>query len=172
MLKNLLVMRMALLNIVLFALVGAAATQGWVQYVYQNDHSHLTYGITAFFLINLIGCFFRAQKTASALNQLKDHSYEDQMEFRRDVSKMPIKNAYLSHASSILTGLGICGTVIGMSLIATTIDPTNINVGKLLSGVSVSFMCTLVAIGHAMWLELNVTMLNTATSLLVKDAGE
>lgn len=174
MLKNLLVFRMALVNILLFAGVAAAASQGWVSYIYANDHSHLTYAITGVFLFCLFGAFHRAYKTSTALNKLKDAnlSIHELSELREDVRKMPVKNAYLHTGLNTLTGLGICGTVIGMSIIATSIDPNNIDVGKLLTGVSVSFMCTLVAIGTAVWLEFNTRMLDTATSLLIKDAGE
>ena len=168
MLKNLLIYRMTLLNIIVIAALIAAATQGWTQLVFTSDHSHVTYGIATLFSIGLIGCYTRSFKVATALNNLKNGGEVD----RADIDKMPIKNAYLSTILNSLTGLGIMGTVIGMYIMSHNVDLASANAAQtLLSNLGVAFMCTLMGIATTVWLEFNVRILDTATALLVKDAN-
>ena len=166
MLKNLLVFRIALFNIIMLALLGAAATQGWVQYVFQSDHSRISYLISGVFALTVVGTIHRAIKVGNALNSLKSGEEVD----RREILKMPIKNAYLHTATDSLTGLAIVGTVIGMVLMTKNLDLANPNLGELVSGIGVAFMATLTGIATAMWAAVNIRMLDTATALLVKDS--
>jgi len=167
MLKNLLIYRMTLLNIIFFALLGVGYTLGYTQLVFTSDHTYITSVISGLFLVGLVGCYSRASKVAVALNNLKSGEEVN----RADISKMPIKNAYLSTILNSLTGLGILGTVAGMYIMSHEVDLTASNAAQILLGnLGIAFMCTFAGIFTTIWLEFNVCMLNTATALLVKDS--
>ena len=167
MLKNLLIYRMTLLNIIFFALLGVGATQGYTQLVFSSDHTYVTSVISGLFLVGLFGCYNRASKVAVSLNALKSDGVVD----RADVLKMPIKNAYLSTILNNLTGLGILGTVAGMYIMSHEVDLQAANAAQILLGnLGIAFMCTFAGIFTTIWLEFNVRMLDTATALLVKDS--
>lgn len=169
MLNNLLIYRMLLVNFCLFLVLGYLASKGTIQYVFANDHSGITYVITGIFTVGLVGTFHRAIKTSKALNQLKEYSIENEAPvwLKNNVAKMPVKNAYLHTIMNILTGLGIIGTTIGMA--AMLGQMANMSQDAIVHGASIAFMCTLVGLSTAIWTEINVRMLDTATNLLVKD---
>lgn len=167
MLKNLLIYRMTLFNIIVAALLVVGAFNGYTQLVFTSDHSHVTYVIAGLFLTGLLGCYARAFKVSSALNGLKSGARLD----RKDISKMPTKNAYLSTILNSLTGLGILGTVAGMYIMSNSVDLSSDTAAQaLLGNLGIAFMCTFAGIFTTIWLEFNVRMLDTATSLLVKDS--
>lgn len=167
MLKNLLVYRMTLFNIVVFALLGAGYFMGLTQLVFTSDHTYITSVISGLFLVGLFGCYNRAAKVAVSLNALKSGEVVD----RADVAKMPIKNAYLSTILNSLTGLGILGTVAGMYIMSNEVDLSSSGASEtLLHNLGIAFMCTFAGIFTTIWLEFNVRMLDTATALLVKDS--
>lgn len=167
MLKNLLIYRMTLLNIIVFTLLGVGATQGYTQLVFTSDHTYITSVISGLFLVGLFGCYNRASKVAVSLNALKSGEAVD----KNDIAKMPVKNAYLSTILNSLTGLGILGTVAGMYIMSHEVDLSSANAAQtLLGNLGIAFMCTFAGIFTTIWLEFNVRMLDTATALLVKDS--
>lgn len=167
MLKNLLIYRMFLFNVVMFALLGVGYFMGFTQLVFTSDHTYVTSVIAGLFLLGLVGSFNRAIKVGEALNTLKTGGKVD----RADILKMPIKNAYLSTILNSLTGLGILGTVAGMYIMSHNVDLQSANAAQaLLGNLGIAFMCTFAGISTTIWLEFNVRMLDTATALLVKDS--
>lgn len=177
MLKNLLIYRIALFNIAMVALMGLFATKGWIQYVFANDHSRISFGIAALLVVGLVGCFHRATKVSKALNTLKSGEVSlgrgaYTTDFQKDIAKMPIKNRYLHILLDTFTGLAIIGTLIGLVLMASSINTSDLqgSLPAVLKNVSVAFMATLTGITAAMWLAVPVCMLDTATALLVKDS--
>lgn len=167
MLKNLLIYRMTLFNIIMFVALGAGYSLGYTQLVFTSDHTYVTSVISALFLTGLVGCYNRAAKVSTALNALK----AGEKVLHADIAKMPIKNAYLSTILNSLTGLGILGTVAGMYIMSHNVDLAASNAAQtLLSNLGIAFMCTFAGIFTTIWLEFNVRMLDTATALLVKDS--
>jgi hypothetical protein len=169
MLKNLLIYRMVLTNLVGFIALIALQTQGYVTYVFANDHSHVSYLIATLFLVGLVGTFNRAWKVSEALNVIKETGPAGPS-LRATILKMPIKNGWLTTLMNSLTGIGIVGTVIGMSLMFAGLTD-GASTTEVLKGASVAFMCTLLGVGLTVWTEFNVRMLSTATDLLIKDSG-
>ncbi len=168
MLKNLLLYRMILFNLLGLAVLIVSFSQGWIQYVFKSDHSHITYVIAGLFIVGIVGTFHRASKVSKALNILKTGIPSPAL--REDVQKMPIKNGYLHTIMESLTAIGIAGTVIGMLIMMKDLDLANPDLGQLVKNLGIAFMCTLVGVSTTVWTSFNVRMLDTATNLLIKDS--
>lgn len=174
MLKNLLLYRMTLTNLMVLAVIITTLSQGWLQLVFKSDTSHLTYAIAGLYAIGVIGCFHRATKVSQALNLLKTKrswSGEEKKEFQNDVAKMPIKNGYLHTITENLTSVGLAGTIIGLMIMFRGLNLDAPSFPDLVQHMGTAFMCALSGVTTTALMAFNVRMLDTATNLLIKDAG-
>jgi hypothetical protein len=173
MLKNLLLYRLAILNLSGFAFAAWAWQLGYVEAVYTGDKSRITLAITALFAVGLVSAWVRAQKIARLLNLSRQN--------RGLVvpgAKLLEKAAHLDDIVNWLVTLGLLGTVIGFTMALSGIDAASLTspagvqkvAGQLMAGMRVAINTTIVGAVLGLWLDVNRRMLRTATVSLAEDA--
>ncbi len=175
MLHNLLIYRLAILNIIGAAIVGWAALHGWVQFLYNNEHTGIIYLITALFAYSTLGVFMRGIKVAGLLNQLKQGVSLD-----LSPDKFLAKGQWLWDNKENLIYLGIIGTTIGFVIATQGVDTAALTTDQgvlttvinMLSGMSVAFINTFAATFFMLWHGINLRVLNTATISLLEDSAK
>jgi len=128
--------RFCIFNLCGAALLIWAYLLGYVEQVFRGDVSHISYVISALFLL----CVIRAVYAAS-----KQHSV-----------------AYLEDVAVWCVTLGLIGNVVGFILALRGIDVSSLGspegaqkvAGNLLAGMSVAFYSTLVGAITALWLNM------------------
>jgi hypothetical protein len=168
MLNNLLVMRLAVINICAMAGVAYAWQHGLVQMVYAADTSYICYAITALFAVGLLSVFQRALKVSRALNFIKTYRMP-----LVNGAKFTAKGDHIADIAQWLAVLGLTGTVVGFIMALNDInvdgDPKAM-VAQLIGGMAVAFYTTLAGGVTGLWLELNNRILRTATACMIEDA--
>lgn len=171
MLNNLLVMRLAVINICAAAAVVYAWQLGLVQMVYAADTSYICYAITALFAVGLLSVFQRALKVSRLLNAIKadEHPFIS-------AAKFVAKGDFIADIAQWLAVLGLTGTIVGFiaALHDINIDASEPKalIEQLIGGMSIAFFTTLLGGITGLWLELCNRILRTATACMIADAGE
>ncbi|MFL2682862.1 MAG: MotA/TolQ/ExbB proton channel family protein [Alphaproteobacteria bacterium] len=198
-LKYLLLLRFGLVNLVAFALLGAAWAQGLVAKVINADVTNMVILICAIFLIGLILAGYRLWKVSKQLNAAYNYNPEERSRAADFLKKTKGKNAtsraniaqalrlklfsrivHIRYISNSLTVLGLIGTVLGFIIALSGVDPDVASnpsaispmVAQLIEGMSVALYTTLVGSILSVWLGLIYQMLATGTSNLVSQIIE
>lgn len=193
-LKYLLLMRFGLINIVAFALLGAAWAQGLVAKVINSDITNMVILITVVFIVGLILSGYRVWKVSKQLNAAYDFDPKIRSRAGDFLNKAKGKDAatranlaqalrlklfsriiHIRYIASSLTILGLIGTVLGFIIALSGVDPDVASnpsaispmVTQLIEGMSVALYTTLVGSILSVWLGLIYQMLATGTSNLV-----
>ena len=193
-LKFLLLLRFGLINIVAFALLGAAWAQGLVAKVINSDVTNMVILISVVFIVGLILSGYRVWKVSKQLNAAYDFDPKQRSRAADFLRKSKGKDAgtranlgqalrlklfsrivHIRYIASSLTILGLIGTVLGFIIALSGVDPEVASnpsaispmVTQLIEGMSVALYTTLVGSILSVWLGLIYQMLATGTSNLV-----
>ena len=193
-LKYLLLLRFGLVNLVAFALLGAAWAQGLVAMVINADVTNMVVLICAVFITGLILAGYRLWKVSQQLNAAYNFNPKEKSRAADFLKQTKGKDApsranitqalklklfsrivHIRYIANSLTVLGLIGTVLGFIIALSGVDPdvasnpSSISpmVAQLIEGMSVALYTTLVGAILSVWLGLIYQMLATGTSNLV-----
>ena len=193
-LKYLLLLRFGLVNLVAFALLGAAWAQGLIAKVINADVTNMVLLICAVFIVGLILAGYRLWKVSKQLNAAYNFNPKEKSRASDFVTKTKGKDAssranmtqalrlklfariiHIRYIANSLTILGLIGTVLGFIIALSGVDPDVASnpsaispmVAQLIEGMSVALYTTLVGAILSVWLGLIYQMLATGTSNLV-----
>ena len=193
-LKYLLLLRFGLVNLVAFALLGAAWAQGLVAKVINADVTNMVVLICAVFITGLILAGYRLWKVSQQLNAAYNFNPKEKSRAADFLKQTKGKDApsranitqalklklfsrivHIKYIANSLTVLGLIGTVLGFIIALSGVDPdvasnpSSISpmVAQLIEGMSVALYTTLVGAILSVWLGLIYQMLATGTSNLV-----
>ncbi|HSS63334.1 MAG TPA: MotA/TolQ/ExbB proton channel family protein [Gammaproteobacteria bacterium] len=190
--RYLLLLRFSLLNLVAFALLGAAYAQGLVDKVITADRTHLAVVIFFVFLAGLAICAWKVWQTSRELNDVRSFNpdapsvrYIAPLLDRDAESRANLTGALrmkLSHRISVVRNianslvlLGLIGTVLGFIIALSGVDPENASevssiapmVSTLIDGMSTALYTTLVGAVLNVWLMANHQLLAGGTVKLI-----
>ncbi len=173
MLKNLLIYRITLFNLLAFLGVAAAYERGWVDMVVQGDQSRIVFLIGAILITCLCAQYWRCWRVSRDINAFKtdpDGSavWIETLRVGRDKAMMKV--AWMGDASGWLVGLGLLGTVVGFIMALAGVAPDSLlsakgvsgNVSALMAGMRVAMFTTLIGGIASLWVEVNGRMITTA----------
>ncbi len=178
MLKNLLVYRFLIVNL-LAVLAGIVAfDRGWIAPLYGNDFTYLTSITTALFATCWVTTFRRVIGVAQQMNAAKEAGVWYLK--RGAANKSWAKIAWLKDVSGWLVSLGLLGTIIGFSYALSGVTETSLGsargvsdaIGPLMEGMRVALNTTIVGAIFSTWNEVNQRMLNTAMSCYIEDCED
>jgi hypothetical protein len=189
-----LLLRFALINLLGFALFGAAYIQGWVDKVLLGDQSYLSIVIAVVFVGGLAFCALRVWQTSRDINQVKVFNplsssttadYIAKLRGRNGESrgilastlrlKLSQRITAVRHAAGSLVLLGLIGTVVGFIIALSGVDPESASdvksiapmVSTLIGGLSTALYTTLVGSVLNVWLMINYRLLAGGTVKLI-----
>jgi hypothetical protein len=187
-----LLLRFTLVNLIGFALLGAAWMQGWVDIAWNADTTFLSHGIFALFLIGLVICGQKIWKTSSELNKARRFDpfnpepsmalrYVSEVKGRSGDSralaasslklKLTTRIGVVRFIANSLVLLGLIGTVVGFIMALAGVDPETSGdaasitpmVSTLIVGMSVALYTTLIGSVLNVWLMINFHILASGT---------
>ncbi len=197
--KYLLLLRFALVNLVAFALLGAAWAQGLIAKVINADVTNMVVLICAVFVTGLSLAGYRLWKVSKQLNAAYNFNPKEKSRAADFIARTAGKNAasranitqalrlklfarivHIRYIANSLTILGLIGTVLGFIIALSGVDPEVASnpsaispmVAQLIEGMSVALYTTLVGSILSVWLGLIYQMLATGTSNLVSQIIE
>jgi MotA/TolQ/ExbB proton channel family len=192
--RYLLALRFGTINLVAFALVGAAWVQGWLTSVIVTDTTHLVAAITGVFIVGLAMCARIALQLSDELNQVRARhprptsrvgAYLASIASRDGQSrallastlklKLASRLTPVRHLANSLVILGLIGTVVGFIIALSGVDPETAAdvssigpmVSTLIEGMSVALYTTLVGAVLNVWLMLNYRLIESGTVRLL-----
>jgi LytS/YehU family sensor histidine kinase len=192
--RYLLVLRFALLNLIGFALLGAAYGEGWVDDVLAADTSYLCVVIFGLFLVGLGYAGHRIWRLSRELNLIRAFdpllpsqvghyvaAVRERGSGSRALSaeamklKFADRIANVRHIGNMLVLIGLIGTVVGFVVALGGVQPDTAGdiktvgpmVSTLIEGMSVALYTTLVGAVLNLWLMLNYRMLVSGTVRVV-----
>jgi MotA/TolQ/ExbB proton channel family len=192
--RYLLVLRFGTINLVAFALLGAAWVQGWLTSVIVTDTTHLVAAITGVFIVGLAMCARIALQLSDELNQVRARhprltsrvaAYLASIASRDGQSrallastlklKLASRLTPVRHLANSLVILGLIGTVVGFIIALSGVDPETAAdvssigpmVSTLIEGMSVALYTTLVGAVLNVWLMLNYRLIESGTVRLL-----
>jgi hypothetical protein len=192
--RYLLLLRFSLLNLVAFALLGAAYAQGLVDRVITADRTHLAVVIFFVFLAGLAICAWKVWQTSRELNDVRGFDPDAPSRTVRYIVPLLNRDAEsranltgalrmkLSHRISVVRNianslvlLGLIGTVLGFIIALSGVDPENASevsaiapmVSTLIDGMSTALYTTLVGAVLNVWLMANHQLLAGGTVKLI-----
>lgn len=192
--RYLLVLRFALINIVAFALVGAAGLQGWLEGLLEPTTGILSGIIFAAFLYGLGLCGIRVWQTSLAINDMKAGGRTASAQIARHMASPRSKDSesraiqinmlrlklshhiqIVRHIANLLVFLGLIGTVIGFIIALSGVVPEAVSnpetvatmIATLIRGMSVALYTTLLGAVLNVWLTTNHRILSTGTVDLI-----
>lgn len=193
-LKYLLLFRFGIINLVAFALLGAAWAQGFIAKVINADVTNMVILICLVFLVGLFLAGHRLLKVSKQLNAAYNFDINQSSRASDFIKLTKGKNAasrnniaqamrlklfsrivYIKYIANSLTILGLIGTVLGFIIALSGVDPDvaanpsaiSPMVAQLIEGMSVALYTTLVGSILSVWLGLVYQMLTTGTSNLI-----
>ncbi|MFQ5936560.1 MAG: MotA/TolQ/ExbB proton channel family protein, partial [Acidiferrobacterales bacterium] len=192
--QYLLLLRFALLNLVAFALLGAAYVQGLVDMVVAADRTYLSVVIFFVFVGGLGLCGWKIWQTSHNLNSVRAIDTLAQLNTIHDLARLlrrepsELNNlinvlrlrlshriAIVRHIANTLVILGLIGTVLGFIIALSGVDPEHASdisaiapmVSTLISGMSTALYTTLVGAVLNVWLMANHQLLAGGTVKLI-----
>jgi len=192
--RYLLLLRFALVNVIGFALLGAAYFQGWIDIIRAGDPTQQCTAIGGVFLVGLVLCANRIWRVSHELNQIYEPEPKPESRVGQYLSlirglngdsrailaatmraKLTARIGVVRHIANILVTLGLLGTVVGFIISLSGVKPdvaADINsvgpmVSTLIVGMSVALYTTLVGAVLNIWLMANYQILSTGTTNLV-----
>ncbi len=175
MLKNLLIYRFLLVNLLAILAGVFAFERGWIQPLYLNDFTYITSIIAVLFTTCWVTTFRRIYGTVYLMNRLKETGGWHMKPGA--VDKTWAKIAWLGDVSGWLVGLGLLGTIIGFSYALSGVNESSLAsargvsdaIGPLMDGMRVALNTTIAGAIFSTWNEINQRMLRTAMSCLIAD---
>lgn len=178
MLRNLLIYRFLIIN--LLAVLGGmiAWDRGWVQQIYGNDFTYITWGITGLFITSWCTTWRRIVRVGTELNLLKREG--PRIIAKAIAYKSWAKIDWLRDVSSWLVGLGLLGTIIGFTHALSGVNSDSLAtaegvsnaIGPLMDGMRVALNTTIAGTIFGMWNDVNQRMLRTAMTCLIADCED
>lgn len=173
MLRNLLIYRMAIVNILFLSGLAWAWQAGFVRDMFVNDRSYMTYAAALLFAFGTASCFARACKVSVILNAMKRG-----MKLTVNGVKFTEKSAHLDDVGDLIVTLGLTGTAIGVVMMLNSFaagsltDPAKVveTAAMLGDGVGTAFRSTIVSAVCWMAHVVNLRMLKTASIMMICDA--
>lgn len=186
----LLMLRFVLINLVAFALSGAAYLQGWLTALFGQHMIILSGVIIAVFLYGLALAGLKVWQTSRALNDVKSGqppaggraaNYLESIasgdgegrSIRIGMLRLKLSHriAIVRHVANSLVFLGLIGTVIGFIIALSGVDPqaaaevdtVGPMVSTLITGMSIALYTTLLGAILNVWLIVNHRLLATGT---------
>ncbi len=192
--RQLLMLRVVLVNLVGAALLLAVWHQGWIARIVTADESRIVLVIGALFLASLVWSLRRAAEIAFELDQARCRrpapgsraarflrlvreapstargSIETALRLELAASIAPVR-----HLGGILVLLGLIGTVLGFIIALSGIDPdasTDVSaigpmVSSLITGLGVALYTTLVGAVLNLWVMTNYRLLESGATRLL-----
>ena len=197
--RSLLLLRYLLLNVIAFALLGVAWSQGYVHKVVHADQTYLSVVIFIVFVVGLVLCSQRLWMTNREIDALKSTdglrppavkhllSWNSRSEHLPSAAISGSMRLRLSHRISVvrhlgntLVLLGLIGTVLGFIIALSGVDPDkSADVGSiapmvstLIQGMSTALYTTLIGSIFNVWLMANFQMLSSGTVQLISEIEE
>lgn len=192
--RSLLLLRYILLNVVAFALLGAAWSQGYVHKVINADQTYLSVVIFLVFIVGLVLCTQKLWQTNREIDALKtvdglqSKTVSHLLVERQNESaisgstrlRLSHRISVVRHLGNTLVLLGLIGTVLGFIIALSGVDPdtaADVNsiapmVSKLIQGMSTALYTTLIGSIFNVWLMANFQMLSSGTVQLISDLQE
>ncbi len=197
--RSLLLLRFTLLNVLAFALLGVAYSQGYVHRVIQADQTYLSVVIFLVFLVGLVLCAQRIWQTNSeidainspsglkskGINHLVSAINSASADSRANLSgSMRLRLAHrisvVRHLGNTLVLLGLIGTVLGFIIALSGVNPeqaSDVNaiapmVSTLIQGMSTALYTTLIGSILNVWLMANYQLLSGGTVHLIGSLQE
>lgn len=197
--RFLLLLRFLLVNLVGFALLGAAFLQGWVTKALAADSTGIVLLIFGLFVFGLILCGWKIWRASHELNQIKAFDplrpsrvggyltairlrSADSRSITAELLKLKLSNriGIVRHVANSLVLLGLIGTVIGFIIalsgvdvnLAADVDSVGLMISTLISGMSVALYTTLVGAILNIWLMVNYRLLLNGTVNLMTSVVE
>ena len=192
--RSLLLLRYILLNVVAFALLGVAWSQGYVHKVINADQTYLSVVIFLVFIVGLVLCTQKLWQTNREIDALKspDGLRSDTVSHllvRREAEsavsgsmrlRLSHRISVVRHLGNTLVLLGLIGTVLGFIIALSGVDPetaSDVNsiapmVSRLIQGMSTALYTTLIGSIFNVWLMANFQMLSSGTVQLISDLQE
>ena len=172
MLKNLLIYRLIILNVVGFVFLSWAYVQGWVTEHIREDITYLSLLIFILFLYNLILLAIRSVKISRLLNSMKRKENVVVIS-----EKFRAKMGMVFEFPSLLTNLGFLGTLIGFGIAMKGLGSVDLGsadssaiVGSMMPGINVSIFTATVGTFFGLWSELNKIIINGAMECMISDS--
>lgn len=192
--RSLLMLRYILLNVIGFALLGVAWSQGYVHKVIGADQTYLSVVIFLVFVVGLVLCTQKLWQTNSEIDALKtpeglqsktvSHLLVQTNEGSNISGSMRLRLSHrisvVRHLGNTLVLLGLIGTVLGFIIALSGVDPetaSDVNsiapmVSRLIQGMSTALYTTLIGSIFNVWLMANFQMLSSGTVQLISDIQE
>ncbi len=178
MLKNLLVYRFLLVNLLAVLAGTYAFDRGWLQPLYENDFTYITSIIALLFAASWATTFRRVCRTGQELNGYKETGRWYMAEGER--SKRWAKVEWLRDVTGWLVGLGLLGTIIGFTYALSGVNELSLGsaggvsdaIGPLMDGMRVALNTTIAGAIFSTWNDVNQRMLRTAMSCMIADCTD
>ena len=189
--RYLLTLRFVLINLIGFALLGAAHVQGLLEMVLAADQTYLSVLIFLVFLGGLAVCARKIWQTSRELNYVRAFSASRAAEYIARLRgrsgdsrgilasslrlKLTQRVAVVRQVAGSLVILGLIGTVIGFIIALSGIQPDQASdvkaitpmISTLISGMSTALYTTLVGSVLNIWLMINYHVLAGGTVKLI-----
>ncbi len=197
--RFLLLLRFALVNLVGFALLGAAHMQGWVDRAMASDSTGIVVLIFGLFVVGLVLCGWKIWRASHDLNLIKAYDplkpsqvsgYLSAIRLRKVESRsitaellklnLSSRIGSVRHIANTLVLLGLIGTVVGFIIalsaddvnLAADIDSVGPMISTLIGGMSVALYTTMVGAILNIWLMINYRLLLGGTVNLITSVVE
>ena len=192
--RSLLLLRYTLLNVIAFALLGVAWSQGYVHKVVNADQTYLSVVIFFVFIIGLVLCTQKLLQTnreidalktpeglkSTAISHLMVQGKHESVISGSMRLRLSHRISVIRHLGNTLVLLGLIGTVLGFIIALSGVDPetaSDVNsiapmVSTLIQGMSTALYTTLIGSIFNVWLMANFQMLSSGTVQLVSDIQE
>lgn len=172
MFHNHLIYRLIVMNGCALAALAWAWGQGYLSYV-GKDGSGISIAILILFAFGMVSLSIRAMRVTRALNGIKGG---------RSVSinpaKFVAKGDHIDTISGLLVSMGFLGTIVGLVTMLFgdggmmsdgSLDSVKALIDRIITGGGIAFITTAVGLVTSMWLDLNSSVLRTATICMLQD---
>ena len=178
MLRNLLVYRFLIVNLLAVLAGIVAGDRGWIQPLYGNDFTYITSIITLLFVACWATTFRRICRVGEALNCIKKNGGWHMP--AGAVAKAWAKVEWLRDVTGWLVGFGLLGTIIGFTYALSGVNEASLGsargvsdaIGPLMDGMRVALNTTIVGAIFSTWNDVNQRMLRTAMSCMIADCTD
>jgi len=197
--RYLLLLRFALVNLVGFALLGAAHLQGWTDRAVASDSTGIVLLIFGLFVVGLVLCAWKIWRASHDLNLIKSYDplnpsrvsdYLSAIRLRSAESrsitaellklKLSSRIGVVRHIANTLVLLGLIGTVVGFIIalsavkvnLAADIETVGPMISTLIGGMSIALYTTMVGAILNIWLMVNYRLLLGGTVHLMTSVVE
>ena len=174
-----LIFRFALLNLLAFALLGAAVREGYIEKIIDADETRLSVAIFLVFLVGLGISGWRAWQINREIDTLSQSTPTEGLSESTSVGSLRLnltqRIAAVRHIANLLVLLGLIGTVLGFIIALSGVDPDSAGdvnsiapmVSVLIKGMSTALYTTLIGSVLNVWLTANYQILAGGTVKLM-----